>query len=161
MSPSPAPALSVLPMPGVSAFPGGLRIEPAPGAPQPRRALILEDEASFQEVMQCFLGDNGFQVVAVQNGVEGVHEILASDFNVILCDMMMPTLPGDMFYRAVERMRPHLCDKFVFMTGYRGNSKVNDFIATTSGAVLHKPFHMDELLELIAFIELRGLLMAA
>ena len=41
-----------------------------------------------------------------ERGVEGVHEVLASEFDAILCDMQMPTLPGDMFYRAVERMRP-------------------------------------------------------
>ena len=69
-----------------------------------------------------------YEVVAVENGVEGVHKCWPATFEVILCDMMMPTLPGDMFFRAVERMRPHLCDRFVFMTGHRGNAKVNDFI---------------------------------
>ena len=100
-------------------------------------------------------------MVAVNNGVEGVHEVLAGDFEVILCDMQMPTLPGDMFYRAVERMRPQLCDRFIFMTGYRGNNKVNEFVSAVSGTVLMKPFHMDDLLELTAFIELRALLLAA
>jgi CheY-like chemotaxis protein len=95
-----------------------------------RKVLLLEDEPQFRDIIKDFLASHGFDVVGVQNGVEGVHEVLASDFEVILCDMMMPTLPGDMFYRAVERMRPHLCDRFIFMTGHRGNPKVNDFIKT-------------------------------
>lgn len=126
-----------------------------------KKVLLLEDDASFKEIMQCFLTENDFSVVAVQNGVEGVHEVLASDFEVILCDMLMPTLPGDMFFRAVERMRPHLCDRFIFMTGYRGNTKVNEFISGVNGTVLTKPFHVDDLLELIAFVELRTFLLAA
>ncbi|RYD41448.1 MAG: response regulator, partial [Verrucomicrobiaceae bacterium] len=85
-----------------------------------------------------------------------VHQVLGSDFEVILCDMMMPTLPGDMFFRAVERMRPHLCDRFIFMTGHSGNPKVNDFISDVSGSVLTKPFHVDDLLEMIAFIQVRS-----
>ena len=59
-----------------------------------RKILLLEDDVQFREIMREFLNSHGFQVVAVENGVEGVHEVLASDFEVILCDMMMPTLPA-------------------------------------------------------------------
>ena len=151
-APAPAP---------VPATPPALRVEPAPNAESRKKVLLLEDDPAFKEIMHCFLSENDFEVVSVQNGVEGVHEVLASDFEVILCDMLMPTLPGDMFFRAVERMRPHLCDRFIFMTGYRGNTKVNEFIAGVNGTVLTKPFHVDDLLELIAFVELRTFLLAA
>lgn len=131
------------------------------GAKEARKILVLEDDPSFREIVQVYFEEQGFSVVSVQNGVEGVHEILAGDFDAILCDMQMPTLPGDMFYRAVERMRPHLCERFIFMTGYRGNPKVNEFIASVDGMVLIKPFHMDDLPEMLAFVELREYLMAA
>jgi DNA-binding NtrC family response regulator len=119
------------------------------------KVLLLEDDPQFKEIMNEFLVSQDFDVSSVQNGVEGVHEILARDFDVILCDMMMPTLPGDMFFRAVERMRPHLCNRFIFMTGHRGNPKVNDFIRTVNGTILSKPFHVDDLLEMIAFVQIR------
>ena len=138
-----------------------LRVEAMPGAVVKKKVLLLEDDAAFKEIMHCFLTENNYEVVSVNNGVEGVHEVLAGDFEVILCDMLMPTLPGDMFYRAVERMRPHLCERFIFMTGYRGNAKVNEFIAAVNGTVLTKPFHVDDLLELIAFVQLRTFLLAA
>jgi len=137
-----------------------LRVAESDAAAQ-RKALLLEDDPTFREIMQEFLKDQGLDVVPVQNGVEGVHEVLASDFDAILCDMNMPTLPGDMFFRAVERMRPHLCDRFIFMTGYRGNGKVNDFMRSVNGISLIKPFPMDELQELLAFVELRSILQAA
>ncbi len=126
-----------------------------------RKVLLVEDDPAFQEIMKDFLTENGYDIVAVNNGVEGVHKVLASDFEVILCDMMMPTLPGDMFYRAVERMRPHLCSRFVFMTGHRGNQKVNEFIQAVRGTILTKPFHIDDLLELIAFVQVRMAIEAA
>ena len=117
--------------------------------------LLLEDDPQFKEIMQEFLNSHGYKVACVTNGVEGVHEVLAKDFEVILCDMMMPTLPGDMFFRAVERMRPHLCNRFIFMTGHRGNPKVNEFIRNVNGTILSKPFHVDDLLEMIAFVQVR------
>jgi len=129
---------------------------PEPSDSEPKGSvLLLEDDPQFKELMQEFLSSQGYTVACVQNGVEGVHEVLAHDFEVILCDMMMPTLPGDMFFRAVERMRPHLCNRFIFMTGHRGNPKVNDFIRAVNGTMLSKPFHVDDLLEMIAFVQVR------
>jgi DNA-binding response OmpR family regulator len=126
-----------------------------------RKILLLEDDPAFKEIIKDFLTDCGFTVVAVQNGVEGVHEVMGNEFEVILTDMMMPTLPGDMFYRAVERMRPHLCDRFIFMTGHRGAGKVHEFITAVRGTILTKPFHVDDLLEMIAFVRVRTQLCAA
>ena len=146
-----------------ASLPPAIRLhEPAGSANRAvKRVLLLEDDPAFGEIMAEFLRESGFEVVAVVNGVEGVHKVLASDFEVILCDMMMPTLPGDMFFRAVERMRPHLCDRFVFMTGHRNNQKVNEFIESVNGTILTKPFHVDDLLEMVAFIEVRKFLLAA
>jgi CheY-like chemotaxis protein len=138
---------------------------PLPPAPdmenKDRKILLLEDDPAFKEIIKDFLSDCGFTVIAVQNGVEGVHEVMGNDFEVILTDMMMPTLPGDMFYRAIERMRPHLCDRFIFMTGHRGAGKVHEFISAVQGTILTKPFHVDDLLEMIAFVRVRTQLCAA
>ena len=118
--------------------------------------LLLEDDASFKEVIRDFLTENGYTVVAVPNGGEGVREVLGNDFSLVLCDLMMPTLAGDMFYRAVERIRPGLCERFVFMSGYRGDEKTNEFIRKFNVTVLRKPFHLKDLLDTIAFTEARS-----
>ncbi len=123
---------------------------------QAKKILLLEDDEDFRNIIKEFLESHFYNVVTVRNGVEGVREIMASDFEVILCDMMMPTLPGDMFYLAVERMRPHLCDRFIFMTGYKGDGKVADFVKKVNGTMLNKPFLVDDLLEMIAFVQVRA-----
>ncbi len=120
------------------------------------KILLLEDDESFQEIIKDFLESHSYKVVAVRNGVEGVREIMASDFEVIICDMLMPNLPGDMFYLAVERMRPHLCDRFIFITGLRDNQKVNNFIRKVRGTMLAKPFQVDDLLEMIGFVQIKS-----
>ena len=83
---------------------------------------------------------HSFQVTCVPSGVEGLRQIMARDFDVILCDMVMPHVPGDMFYLAVERTKPALCKRFVFMTGYRADPKIDSFLRKTGGYVLWKPF---------------------
>jgi len=114
-----------------------------------KRVLLLEDDVSFREVIKAFLTEAGYTVVEAQSGVEGIREVLACDFAVIVCDMMMPGLAGDLFYRAVERARPRLCERFIFMTGRRGDSTANDFIKTVNGHALIKPFRLDRLIEAI------------
>jgi CheY-like chemotaxis protein len=126
----------------------------------PRKVLVLDDDDAFRSFLTRMLEQQNFEVVAVANGVDGVHQILAHDFDAILCDILMPTLPGDMFYRAVERMRPHLCRRFVFITGQYEQAKVKEFLANTGGTILLKPFQIDDLREMMAFVELRNLHLA-
>jgi CheY-like chemotaxis protein len=119
------------------------------------RVLLLEDDAALQEVIKAFLVETGYSVVACANGREGVQQLLSADFVMILCDMAMPTMPGEMFYRAVERINPQLCERFVFMTGFRGDEKTNDFIKRVGGFVLRKPFPMSNLVDAISLVEVR------
>lgn len=120
-----------------------------------KRILLLEDDVQLADVIKEFLILSDFEVVSVYNGVEGVREVIANDFDVIVCDMMMPKLAGDMFFLAVERMRPYLCERFIFITGQQGNPKVLDFINKVGGIMLTKPFLMNDLLDLIGFVRLR------
>ena len=75
---------------------------------EPKRILLLEDDKDLAPMLECFLETNSFQVTTVSNGVQGLRKIMESDFDVILCDLVMPNLPGDMFYLAVERTKPRL-----------------------------------------------------
>jgi DNA-binding NtrC family response regulator len=74
------------------------------------------------------------------------------DYSAIICDLMMPGLPGDMFYLAVERTKPHLCERFVFITGHPEDPKFSEFLRQHKVPALLKPFKSQELLDIIARI---------
>ena len=113
---------------------------------------MLEDETDLTDELAPFFESNGYRLVSVTNGVDGLKQIMATDFAVIICDMMMPSLPGDMFYRAVERTKPHLCKRFIFITGFKGNREIEEFIRKVKGVMLWKPFQVFELMEAIALV---------
>src|SRR5438105_15157340 len=111
--------------------------------------LLLEDNDELAASLQEFLELYSCKTVRVTNGVDGLRKIMVVDFDVILCDMVMPAFPGDMFYRAVERVKPHLCRRFIFMTGHAGNARIDAFIRSVRGFMLWKPFQLHEVLDAI------------
>ena len=111
--------------------------------------LMLEDDPDLASTLKEFFSNEGFSVTHAVNGVDGLKRIMAGDFNLILCDMLMPHLAGDMFYTAVERVRPDLCKRFIFMTGHQGDPKWDAFVRRVGGIMLFKPFELHVLIEAI------------
>ena len=102
--------------------------------------------------MKGALESYGYRVTVVPTGTEGVQQILAADFDAIVCDMVMPNFPGDMFYLAVQRSRPHLCQRFIFITGHQDNPKIIQFIKQSGCVALWKPFEVRRLFDALEFV---------
>ena len=92
-----------------------------------QRVLLLEDRDDFREVLHDYLVSRSFQVTPVPSGVEGLREIIKDPFDLIVCDMMMPRVGGEMFYWAVTRVRPAAGQRFIFFTGHKNNPRINFF----------------------------------
>ncbi len=116
------------------------------------RILMLEDDHDLAQALVDLLGTEGFEVTHCHNGAEGLKALLNREFHVLLCDMVMPAFPGDMFYRAVRQIRPELCERFIFMTGHRTDRKIDQFIRTVRGLMLWKPFAAHELLRAVQHV---------
>ena len=134
---------------------GATRQECSP-ASRMKTVLMLEDDPHCAEMLRQFLTSHSFHVTWVTNGADGVRKVLDRDFDIVLCDLAMPHLPGDMFYMAVERTKAHLCHRFVFMTGYAANPKYEAFIRKVKAPVLFKPFLLSDLLNMIDLIWIRN-----
>jgi DNA-binding NtrC family response regulator len=108
-----------------------------------QRVLLLEDRADFREVLHEYLVSRlCFEVVSVQSGVEGLREIMNSRFDLIICDMLMPQVGGEMFYWAVTRVRPATAKRFIFFTGHQNNPAIQFFFQRINATVLLKPFKL-------------------
>ncbi len=109
------------------------------------RVLLLEDRDDFREVLRDHLAFRRFQVISVSSGVEGLREIRKGAFDLIICDMMMPQVGGEMFYWAVTRIRPATAQRFIFFTGHRNNAAIEFFFRRVNATVLIKPFKLKAL----------------
>jgi CheY-like chemotaxis protein len=121
-----------------------------------KKVLILDDDLQFADLTRMLLENSGYEVDCAADGVHGIKKIMDNEYAVILCDMIMPNLAGDMFYAAVERVKPHLCRRIIFVTGHQGDRKVDEFIRKVRGLVLWKPFQPHVLIETIQALEKRA-----
>ena len=121
-----------------------------------KNLLLVDDDEQLAESLRELLEAHNFVVTTARNGVEGVKEVMSLDFDAIVCDMMMPGMAGDMFFLAVQRTKPELCKRFVFITGHGGDPKVDTFIRSVDGLVLFKPVRIDDLVRMIGLAIKRG-----
>jgi DNA-binding response OmpR family regulator len=109
------------------------------------RVLLLDDRDDFRVILHEHLDLRGYEVVSVPSGIDGLREVMNARFDLIICDMMMPKLGGEMFYWAVTRARPGAARRFIFFTGHQNEPTINFFFERVNATVLRKPFRMAEL----------------
>ena len=112
-----------------------------------KRILLVEDDAELAAMLKEFLEANCYQVSAVDNGVDALKAVMERAYDIIICDVMMPKMAGDAFYYAVHRVKPALCERFIFITAHGDTQRMQEFLNHVSGMVLMKPFHLEDLLQ--------------
>jgi CheY-like chemotaxis protein/two-component sensor histidine kinase len=115
-------------------------------APVPRaRILVVDDEPALgPAVRSLFAGEH--DVVVAVSGREALARLTDDpDFDVILCDLMMPDLTGMDLFEELKAIRPELAERFVFMTGGALTGRVEDFFKKYPNRCIQKPFDLMEL----------------
>jgi two-component system copper resistance phosphate regulon response regulator CusR len=105
--------------------------------------LIVEDEPNVVSVIKRGLNDYGYEVSVATNGLTGLQMALDYPFDLIILDIMLPSLDG---VQICKRVREHnQLVPILMLTAL--DSTMNIVSALDSGAddYLVKPFEMVEL----------------
>ncbi len=131
-SPS-SPALSVTPSP-----------TPVRGETR-RRILLVDDEPRIaHSLARLFARD--FAVVSELTGSRALARLREDrDFDVILCDLMMPEMNGIELFDAIRTLSPRLARRVIFLTGGAFSPEAQAFLDALSNEVVEKPFDGDAL----------------
>ena len=109
------------------------------------RVLLVEDARDIREVFTLLLQAEGARVAATGTGREAVELAGREEFDVLLTDLGLPDIPGDMVIRhvvATARRRPWV----VVVTGY-DEPFIGRAREAGADAVLTKPIAWAELLD--------------
>ncbi len=113
---------------------------PAPVASAGQRVLVVDDEPMILRTVKRML--KGHTLSTASSGEEALSLLRREQFDVILCDMMMPGLSGAQLY---EQLDPALRSRMVFMTGGSASSETQAFLDRHAPKVVDKPFDAGDL----------------
>src|SRR5207249_3184237 len=81
------------------------------------RILVIEDAQDIREVFTLLLRAEGADVASAANGREATDLVAAQRFDVVLSDLGLPDIPGDVLIREL-RARSGRATRVVVVTGY-------------------------------------------
>ncbi len=113
----------------------------------PMRVLLVDDDDLIRSSVARLLARH--HVEAVGDGERAIVRALAEEFDIILCDLMMPGTSGMDVYRRICAVRPELGPRFIFISGGANTAAAEAFLAEPGRERLDKPFGGEALREAI------------
>jgi DNA-binding response OmpR family regulator len=114
-----------------------------------RAILLVDDDRQLAVTLQWILADQNFMVDVAYDGEEALQKVRANEYDAIVCDVMMPRLRGDEFYRESLTLRPNMADRFIFITGFGADPQINLVLCKTGAKYLMKPFPVQTLIDCV------------
>ena len=87
------------------------------------------------------------EVTLESDGRKAVARVADGDFDIMICDLMMPKMTGMEIHAELLRENPNEASKMIFMTGGVFVEEAEGFLSEVSGRWVEKP---------IDFVELEG-----
>lgn len=105
------------------------------------KVLIIDDDADIRLIAGLSLGRvGGMDVIEAASGVEGVRKAQEEKPDVILLDMMMPTMDGSETLAALRSQPATAMTPVIFLTAKAVGAEVERMRALGAAGVLIKPF---------------------
>lgn len=131
--------------------PGEIALPAAKDEPAPSKwagggsILLVEDEDPVRVVAERALTRQGYQVTCARDGEEGLECVQQGGrFDLVVSDVVMPTLDGPAMAREIRRIAPGL--PVLFMSGY-AEEQLRKEIGIANAWFMPKPFSVQQLSE--------------
>jgi two-component system, chemotaxis family, CheB/CheR fusion protein len=109
------------------------------------RILVIEDAQDIREVFTLLLRAEGADVESAANGREATELIAQQQFDVVLSDLGLPDIPGDVLIREL-RSRSARGTRVLVVTGY-GEPFLSRARQAGADVVFTKPVEWSRILE--------------
>jgi PAS domain S-box-containing protein len=111
--------------------------------------LVVDDEASIREITKASLETYNYRVLTASDGVEAMTQYAQhqQEIDIVLLDLMMPTVDGLTTIRALQRMNPQV--QIVAMSGLVANGAIAKAASVGVQHFLAKPFTAQALLQIL------------
>jgi two-component system phosphate regulon response regulator PhoB len=120
------------------------------------RILIIEDERAMTKVLAYNLQREGYEVVVAHDGQEGLHKAQTNPPDLIILDLMLPTLDGLEVCRELRAKEPTRAVPILMLTAKA--EETDQVVGFSLGAddYVTKPFSVKVLLQRIKALQRRA-----
>jgi PAS domain S-box-containing protein len=125
-------------------------VDAGPPVVGPVKVLVVDDEPRIGAGLADLLSMH--DVEAVSTGRQALARLLATDFDVVFCDLMMPDLKGTEVFEEACRAKPELAHRFIFMTAGAFTPHARALLDRGGSPRLDKPFTESEVHHVLALV---------
>jgi DNA-binding NtrC family response regulator len=119
------------------------------GTPRKKHVLIVDDDVPLSWSFKETLESRGYDATIVPDGRMALKFVQDHDLDVVVCDLQIFRLEGDLLYAAVERSNPSLARRFIFITSADDCSPFRRLAEATELPMLCKPVAVEALLSAV------------
>ena len=125
-----------------------LRSEITVGPSRTLRLLVVDDEVLVARAVRRVF-EKEFRVEIALDGPSALEKLRKTEYDVVLCDVLMPGISGLDVYRQVRAENEPLARRFVFATGGLFSQELSENVKRLSNMIVEKPFDPAELRRVI------------
>lgn len=115
----------------------------------PEQVLVVEDNIIVSRMMQSILEQAGYAVRSCVDGFEAIEHAASLRPDIVLCDLMLPTIDGFEVLTQLQR-NPRLADlPFVFISSRSDAETIRTGMNLGADDFLTKPFEPAQLLQAV------------
>ena len=111
------------------------------------RLLVIDDEESMRRFLTMLFEAEGRQVVAVDNGADGVHRLGCEPFDLVIADLKMPGIDGLSVLDCIHGRYPEI--PVVILTAYGSEKIAAEAIRRGAFQLVEKSAHNEEILRAV------------
>jgi PAS domain S-box-containing protein len=116
--------------------------KPLPGA---KTVLVVEDEESLRNLLTDALAEAGLSTESASTGQEAMNLIVTRDYDAVVSDITIPGIDVKELFSYIQKHRPHIAEKIIFITGDFLSKDTRSFLQVTDNRFIEKPFNVDTL----------------
>lgn len=113
------------------------------------RVLVVDDEPSICKALTMALSRAGYEAIAAQSGESALAIIRNEHVDVMLIDLRIPDMRGDVIFEVAAGHQPQLRYQTLFMTGDI-TERAHKLIAACKCHFLRKPFDLRDMTDAVA-----------
>ncbi|MCX6139096.1 MAG: response regulator [Ignavibacteriales bacterium] len=121
-----------------------------------QKILIAEDDKNVQALVVFKLKNSGFDVVAVNNGIEAIEYLKHSTVDLVMLDMMMPLMSGKEALLVIKSEPKTKSIPVVFLTARTLEKEVVEILSLGADDYIKKPFSPSELVARVRAVLIRS-----